>query len=237
MPPLFHLVAEPIGIDLGVSTFATLSDGKFYESPRPLKKAKTKLIKELWRNRQKQLGNINLGVIASKNAHKDYRRIAKTHSKNPKKRRDFLPKNTTKISDKYPHIRLKILKVSGMVANPKLAAAISDCGCSEFRHQLEYKSEMYGTKVGTRRALSVLNRWFPASKACSNCGHTQPMPLQEPVFDCGCCALLINRDWNAAINLSPCSELVRPVRSLRYTCGQEGADSLGRCSSRTSNLP
>ncbi|MFB8798484.1 MAG: hypothetical protein U7126_30610 [Microcoleus sp.] len=63
------------------------------------------------------------------------------------------------------------------------------------------------------------------------------MPLKERVFDCGCCALLINRDLNVAINLSRYSELVRPARSLRYTCGQAGADSLGRCSSRTSNLP
>ncbi|MFB8793931.1 MAG: hypothetical protein U7126_06820 [Microcoleus sp.] len=58
MPPLFHSVAEPIGIDLGLSTFATISDGNFYESPPRLKPAKTKLSKEQWRNRKKQLGNI-----------------------------------------------------------------------------------------------------------------------------------------------------------------------------------
>ncbi|MGB7713274.1 MAG: transposase [Microcoleus sp.] len=81
MPPLFHLVAEPIGIDLGVSTFATISDGKFYQSPRPLKKAKTKLSKEQWRNRQQQLGNRNLGLRGSNNAHKHYRIIAKIHAK------------------------------------------------------------------------------------------------------------------------------------------------------------
>ena len=79
MPPLFHPVAEPIGIDLGVSTFATLSDGKFSESPRPLKKAKTKLSKKQWRNRKKQLGNKKLGVRAAQNDHKHYRRIAKIH--------------------------------------------------------------------------------------------------------------------------------------------------------------
>ena len=79
MPPLFHPVAEPIGIDLGVSTFATLSDGKFSESPRPLKKAKTKLSKKQWRNRKKQLGNKKLGVRAAQNDRKHYRRIAKIH--------------------------------------------------------------------------------------------------------------------------------------------------------------
>ncbi len=55
---------------------------------------------------------------------------------------------------------------------------------------------MYGTKV------ELVDRWFPSSKTCSNCGHTQSMPLKERVFNCGCCNLLINPDLNAAINLS-----------------------------------
>jgi hypothetical protein len=63
IPPLFHPVVETVGIDLGVSTFATLSDGNYYESPRPLTKAKIKLSKAQWRNRNKQLGNKRLGVI------------------------------------------------------------------------------------------------------------------------------------------------------------------------------
>jgi putative transposase len=94
-----------------------------------------------------------------------------------------------------------------MIANHKLAAAISDCGFYEFRRQLEYKSSMYGTKV------ELVDRWFPSSKTCSNCGHKQSMPLKERVFDCGGCNLLINRDLNAAINLSRCSQKVRLAQS------------------------
>jgi putative transposase len=90
-----------------------------------------------------------------------------------------------------------------MIANHKLSAAILDCGFYEFRRQLTYKSEMYGTKV------ELVDRWFPSSKTCSNCGHIQSMPLKERVFNCDCCNLLINRDLNAAINLSRCSEKVR----------------------------
>ena len=207
IPPLFHPVAEPVGIDLGVSTFATISDGNSYESPHPLKKAKTKLSKEQWRNRKKQLGNRKLGVKASRNAHKHYRRVAKIHAKTASQRRDFLQKTTTEISQKYAHIRIEDLNVSGMMANHKLAAAISDCGFYEFRRQLEYKSSMYGTKV------ELVDRWFPSSKTCSNCGHVQSMPLKERVFNCGGCNLLIDRDLNAAINLSRCSEKVRLAQS------------------------
>ena len=125
MPPLFHSVAEPIGIDLGLSTFATISDGNFSEAPRPLKQAKTNLSKEQWKNRKKQLGNRQLGVIAANNAHKNYHSIANIHAKTANKRRDLLPNNTPKNSQKYAHIRLEYLKMSGMFANHKLAAAIA----------------------------------------------------------------------------------------------------------------
>ncbi|WP_265238837.1 transposase [Lyngbya sp. CCAP 1446/10] len=196
MPPLFHPVVETVGIDLGVSTFATLSDGNCYESPRPLKTAKTKLSKEQWRNRNKQLGNSRLGVKASNNAHKHYRRIAKIHAKIANQRRDFLQKTTTEISRKYAHICIEDLNVSGMIANHKLAAAISDCGFYEFRRELEYKSAMYGTTV------ELVDRWYPSSKTCSSCGHIQSMPLKKRVFECQNCGIAINRDLNAAINLA-----------------------------------
>ena len=64
-----------------------------------------------------------------------------------------------------------------MIANHNLAA-ISDCGFYEFRCELEYKSFMYGT------TFEFVDRWYQSSKACSSCGHVQPMPLKERVFDC-----------------------------------------------------
>ncbi|MEG4942412.1 RNA-guided endonuclease TnpB family protein [Microcoleus sp. F4-D5] len=208
VPPLLHSIAEPVGIDLGVSTFATLSDGTVYSYPKPLKKAKTKLSKLQWKNRKKQLGNRRLGIKASKNAQKYYRSLAKNYAKVANQRRDFLQKTTTEISKKYAHIRIEDLNVSGMLANHKLAASISDCGFYEFRRQLEYKSFMHGTKV------EVVDRWYPSSKTCHQCGNIQPLPLKERVFNCQCCELLINRDLNAAINLSQAPfeklRLVRP---------------------------
>jgi putative transposase len=163
IPPLYHSVSEPTGIDLGVSTFATLSDGTVYQLPNSLKKAKIKLGKLQYRNRNKQLGNRKLGIKSSKNAQKFYRNQAKKHADIAQGRRDFLQKTTTEISQKYAHIRIEDLNISGMVANHKLASSVVDSGFYEFRRFLTYKSPIYGTVV------ELVDRWYPSSKTCSSC--------------------------------------------------------------------
>jgi putative transposase len=112
IPPLYHEVSEPTGIDLGVSTFATLSDGTVYQLPDSLKTAKIKLGKLQYRNRNKQLGKRKLGIKASKNAQKFARKQAKKHADISQRRRDFLQKTTTEISQKYAHIRIEDLNIS-----------------------------------------------------------------------------------------------------------------------------
>ncbi|MGQ4647232.1 RNA-guided endonuclease TnpB family protein [Lyngbya aestuarii] len=88
------------------------------------------------------------------------------------------------------------LNVSGMLANHKLAKAIADMGFYEFRRQLEYKCQWYGSK------LTVVDRWFPSSKTCSNCGtKKETLSLSERVFKCDGCGLEIDRDLNASVNL------------------------------------
>ena len=131
IPRLFHPVAEPVGIDLGVSTFATLSDGNSYESPRPLKKAKTKLSKEQWRNRQKQLGNRRLGVKASKNAHKHYRRIAKIYVKTANKPRDFWQKTLSRCSEKVRLAQSEVTPVDKKGPTPLVEAGSERQICHE----------------------------------------------------------------------------------------------------------
>lgn len=202
IPPLFHEVAEPVGIDLGISKFATLSDGTTYNAPKPMKKAKTKLALVQWKNRHKQLGNCRRGVRASSNAHKYYLALSKHHARIANQRRDFLQKTTTEISRKYAHIRIEDLNVEGMMANNKLAAAIADVGFYEFRRQLTYKSSMFATKV------ELVDRWYPSSKMCNKCHHVQPMPLAERVFACGECGYMIDRDLGAAVNLKDAPEEV-----------------------------
>jgi putative transposase len=102
---------------------------------------------------------------------------------------------TTDISKRVYRIRIEALNVKGMVANHKLAEAISNNCFYEIRRQLTYKTAMYGTK------LEIVDRWYPSSKTCCQCGHVQPMPLSERVFNCGGCGQIIDRDLNASLNL------------------------------------
>lgn len=94
-------------------------------------------------------------------------------------------------------MKIEDLNVSGMIANHKLAAAISDLGFYEFRRMLEYKQPIYGFQV------ELVDRWFPSSKTCSNCGCFKPnLTLSDRTFECLNCGLTIDRDLNAAINIS-----------------------------------
>jgi putative transposase len=194
IPPIIHEV-QKVGIDLGVKTFATLSDGLTITAPPELKKAKIKLSKFQWRNRNKQLGNNKLSIKTSNNAKKYFDKLASKHSDIANIRKDFLQKTTTEISKKYYLLRIEDLNVSGMIANHKLAEALSSLGLYEFRRMLEYKQTCYGTKV------EIVDRWFPSSKTCSKCGHKQDMKLSDRVFNCSSCGYSIDRDLNAAINL------------------------------------
>jgi putative transposase len=92
-------------------------------------------------------------------------------------------------------VKIEDLNVSGMLKNHKLAGAIADGGFDEFRRQLEYKCEWYGSK------LTLIDPWYPSSQICSNCGHRQTMPLHKRQYDCPSCHVSIDRDFNAAINV------------------------------------
>ena len=180
-------IQDNVGIDLGIKSFATLSNGASFDAPKPFKQVKTKLAK-LQRKASKQ-------VKGSNNQRKTYNKIRDLHYKCSCIRKDFLHKLTTYISKTFKLIKIEDLNVSGMLANHKLAGAIADLGFYEFRRQLEYKSLMYGSKV------EIVSQWFASSKTCSCCGHKQDMPLKMRVYDCPVCKLSIDRDLNAAINI------------------------------------
>jgi putative transposase len=195
LPPIVH-EQDAVGIDLGVKCFATLSDNTTYESPKPYKKARIKLAKKQYRNRNKVLGNKKKGIKASNNAKKFYKSLSKIHFDIANKRKDFLNKTTTEISKKYHKIFIEDLNVSGMIANRKLSSAISDLGFYEFRRQLEYKQNFYATE------LVIVDRFFPSSKTCSSCGDKkEKLSLSERTFNCNNCGFTIDRDLNASINL------------------------------------
>jgi putative transposase len=200
VPPTYH-PEEAVGIDLGVKCFATLSDGSQIEAPLPYKQAKTKLGKVQWRNRNKQFGNGRQGIKQSNRAKRFFDSLAKKHARMVNQRQDFLHKTTTEISRKFYRIRIEDLNVSGMLANRKLSAAISDLGFYEFRRQLTYKSEFFRTKV------EVVDRWYPSSKKCSICGNRHDnLKLSDRIYQCqnkSCLAhtITMDRDLNAAYNL------------------------------------
>ncbi|MBR8828803.1 MAG: transposase [Gomphosphaeria aponina SAG 52.96 = DSM 107014] len=216
--PLYHEITKAVGIDLGVKTFATLSDGSTIESPMPYRKARTKLANFQFQNRHKQLGSRKLGITTSNNARKYFKKLAKKHDKVAKIRADFLQKTTTDLCRRYARLRIENLNISGMMANHKLAAAVGDLGAYEFKRQLLYKAECFGTKV------DVIDQWYPSSKGCSNCGAIKSdLTLSDRLFKCNECGLTIDRDLNASIRLEKAPDEV-VVNRVGYTqinaCGQ-----------------
>ena len=196
LPPIIHPV-QKIALDLGVKCLATCNDGSKYEMPLTTKIAKTKLSKLQWQNRNKILGNRKLAINPSNNAVKYYREIARQQARIANIRRDTTQKMTTDLSRKAYIIRIEDLNVKGMLSNHKLAAAVSNNCFYEIRRQLIYKQSHYGTRV------ELVDRWYPSSKMCSECGHIQPMKLSDRIFQCQnpVCEYVEDRDQNAAVNL------------------------------------
>ncbi|NEP41729.1 MAG: IS200/IS605 family element transposase accessory protein TnpB, partial [Okeania sp. SIO2H7] len=178
---------EVVGVDLGVKTLATLSTGVVFPGAKSYKKFESKLSKLQYLNRNKKIGSANWKKAQLK--------IAKLHTKVANIRKDVLHKLTTYLAKNHSIVSIEDLNVRGMLANHKLAKSIADQGFYEFRRQLEYKCEWYGSE------LVVVDRFFPSSKTCSNCGHVQDMPLNVRTYDCPECGLSIDRDLNASINL------------------------------------
>jgi len=178
-----------VGVDLGIKTLATFSNGELVESIAPLR-ARIQRLKRLqrWASRK---------ILGSSNRAKANSRVAKIHYRVACMRKDLLDKVTTYLCKNFQIICIEDLNVEGMIKNHCLALSISDQGFGEFRRQLEYKSKLYGNQ------LIIADRWFPSSKMCSGCGHVkETLSLSEREYVCEHCGLVIDRDLNAAINLS-----------------------------------
>lgn len=185
--PKLASVTGAVGIDLGLLRFATLSTGEEIESPRPYKQLERQLAKLQWRNRNKKLH--------SKNWKKAQVKIARLHARITNIRQDFIHKLTTQLAKSHSEIVLEDLNVRDMIAFAHLAKAVSDSGFYEFRRQLEYKCQFYGSK------LTLADRWFASSKTCFNCAlEKDKLPLSVRVFECSC-GWRADRDYNASLNL------------------------------------
>lgn len=189
---LLRTVNEPIrgsiGIDLGIKTLLTLSNGETIDNPRWIN-SNEKRLKKL----HKQLSKKQKG---SNNRTKAKLKLVKVHEQIKNKKQDYLHNITTKIVSENQIIVLEDLNVSGMMKNHKLAKAIQELGLYEMRRQIEYKAKWY------EREVVFVSRWFPSSKKCSCCGNIKHnLKLSDREYICENCGLVIDRDENAAINI------------------------------------
>ena len=177
-----------VGVDLGVKTLATLSDGTIIENPRYLKKSERKL--------KKAQRALSRKIKGSNRRAKAKAKVARIHAHVANQRLDGLHKFTTWLTNKYSDISIEDLHVAGMVKNHRLAKSIADAAFGEFRRQLEYKTARTGAR------LHVVDRWYRSSKTCSGCGSVKAkLSLSERTYRCDSCGLTMDRDLNAAINI------------------------------------
>ena len=177
-----------VGVDLGVENLATLSDGTVIPNPRALG---TRL--KALRKAQKALSRKSEGSVRREKARES---VARLYARVADVRADAMNKATTMIARTYGTVCIEDLNVAGMVKNHHLARSVSDAALGEFRRQLEYKAARNGA------VLCVVDRWYPSSKTCSNCGTVKAkLSLSERTYKCDNCGLTMDRDLNAAINI------------------------------------
>ncbi|MFD4974652.1 RNA-guided endonuclease InsQ/TnpB family protein [Streptomyces sp. NPDC058424] len=208
---------QSIGIDLGLTHFAVLSDGTKIGSPRFLRRAEKKLKKAHRELSRKQKG--------SKNREKARWKVARAHARVTDARREFHHQLSTQLTRENQAIAVEDLAVSGL-ARTRLAKSIHDAGWSQFVNMLAYKAQRYG------RTSVKVGRFEPTSQVCSACGHRDgPKPLHVREWSCTACGTVHDRDHNAAINIkaaglavTACGAPVRPepVLAQREETGSQG---------------
>jgi putative transposase len=197
---------KQIGLDVGITSLIATSNGDKITNPKHFKQLRKKL-----KRVQKALSRKQKG---SNNRYKARLKVAKVHAQITDARKDFLHKLTTQLVRENQTIVVEDLAIKNMVKNHKLSGAISDASWGELIRQLAYKCEWYG------RELIKIDRWFPSSKRCGNCGHiVDKLPLNIREWECPKCKTAHDRDLNAACNIlaaglavSVCGANVRPDR-------------------------
>ena len=189
---------KAVGIDVGITSLIATSDGEKVANPKHFKRLRFKL-----RLFSKALSR---KVKGSNNREKARRVVARIHSAVADARTDFLHKLTTRLVRENQTIAVEDLAVKNMLQDRKLAGAIADASWSELVRQLEYKCQWYG------RTLVKIDRWFPSSKRCGNCGHiVDKLPLDVREWDCPECGTHHDRDINAAQNILAAGLAVLPM--------------------------
>lgn len=187
-----------IGIDLGITNFAILSNGEKVDNNRFTSKMESKLKREQRKLSRRALLAKQKGInlFEAKNYQKQKRKVARLHEKVMNQRTDFLNKLSTEIIKNHDIICIEDLNTKGMLRNHKLAKSISDVSWSSFVTKLEYKANWYGKEV------IKIDTWFPSSQLCSECRHKDgKKPLEIREWTCPICHAHHDRDINASINI------------------------------------
>jgi len=214
---------EPVaGIDLGLTHFAVLSDGRKIGSPRFLRRAEHKL-----RRAQRALSRKEKG---SRNRDKARVKVARAHARVADARREFHHQLSTALIRDNQAVAVEDLAVKGL-ARTRMAKSVHDAGWSAFVNMLEYKARLRG------RAFRRIGRFEPTSQVCSACGVKDgPKPLHVRTWQCQGCGTWLDRDVNAAVNVakaaglavSACGAQVRPGPRALAQRGEAGTHPKSR---------
>lgn len=178
----------PVGIDVGISHFATLSTGEKIYNPRYLENSL-----KLLRRRSKQLSK---KAKDSKNREKARTKLTILHWRIANRRRDFLNKVSCDLAKNYTPVICENLAIFNMLKNSRLARNIADASWSEFYRQLAYKCRWYGSE------FRQISRWVPSSKTCNVCGEiNRSLKLSDREWVCNSCGSTHDRDENASKNI------------------------------------
>ena len=187
-----------VGIDLGITDFAILSDGQKFDNNKFTSKMEKKLKREQRKLSRRALLAKQKGInlFEASNYQKQKRKVARLHEKVMNQRTDFLNKLSTEMIKNHDMICIEDLNTKSMLRNHKLAKSISDVSWSSFVTKLQYKADWYG------REIIKVDKWFPSSQICSECGHKdgkKPLDIRE--WTCPICHAHHDRDINASINI------------------------------------
>jgi putative transposase len=224
-----------VGVDLGITTLATLSTGKRVPNGRRLDRALRRLRRAQRRVSRRRGPDRRTGTEPSNRWRKARARVERIHTRVTNLRRDDTHQLTTGLVRKHDVV-IEDLHVAGMLRNKRLARHIAGAAWAEIRRQLTYKAQRAGVR------LIVADRWFASSKTCSGCGTVKAkLALSERMFVCTACGLALDRDHNAARNLAalaaagtgelrreqPDRTDVRPARPAAVAVGPLREESCG----------
>jgi putative transposase len=186
-----------VGVDLGISSLATLSTGERVPNGRRLERELRRLRRAQRRVSRRRGPDRSTGQLPSNRWRKARARVDRIHARVANLRRNDTHQLTTRMVRGHDVIVIEDLHVAGMLRNKRLARHIAGAAWAEIRRQLTYKAERAGVR------LIVADRWFASSKTCSGCGAAKAkLGLSERTYACTACGVVLDRDHNAARNLA-----------------------------------